>query len=73
MRTCLGPVPRRVREGVSGEAAERLAVMKKLDMAEAAEQFLVGTNQLPALLRTPLTQPEQMAASNKNACLIVAE
>ncbi|MBQ8106899.1 MAG: hypothetical protein IJ127_29005 [Afipia sp.] len=47
--------------------------MKKLDMAEAAEQFLVGTNQLPALLRTPLTQPEQMAASNKNACLIVAE
>ena len=38
--------------------------MKKLDMAEAAEQFLVGTNQLPALLRTPLTQPEQMAASN---------
>jgi ParB family chromosome partitioning protein len=41
-----------VREGVSDEAAERMADMKKFDMAEAAEQLLASTDWLPALLRT---------------------
>jgi ParB family transcriptional regulator, chromosome partitioning protein len=41
-----------VREGVSDGAAERMADMKKFDMAEAAEQLLVPTDWLPALLRT---------------------
>lgn len=45
-----------VREGVSEEATERIANMKKLPMAEAAEQLLVGTGWLPALLRRP--EPE---------------
>lgn len=39
-------------EGVSGEAAERMVDMKKVDMAEAAEQLLVATGWLPSLLRT---------------------
>lgn len=42
-----------VREGVSQEAADRMADMKKPDMAEAAEQLLVATDWLPALMRTP--------------------
>ena len=42
-----------VREGVSDEAAQRMAGMKKQAMAEAAEQLLAGTGWLPALLRTP--------------------
>ncbi|MGX1349653.1 hypothetical protein AB7M49_003229 [Bradyrhizobium elkanii] len=41
-----------VREGVGGEAAERLRDMKKTDMAQAAEQLLVATGWLPSLLRT---------------------
>jgi ParB family chromosome partitioning protein len=41
-----------VREGVSEEATERMADMKKFDMAEAAEQLLAPTDWLPALLRT---------------------
>jgi ParB family chromosome partitioning protein len=41
-----------VREGVSDEATERMADMKKFDMAEAAEQLLAPTDWLPALLRT---------------------
>ena len=41
-----------MREGVSDEAAERMADMKKFDMAEAAEQLLASTDWLPALLRT---------------------
>ncbi|MCR6734085.1 MAG: ParB N-terminal domain-containing protein [Afipia sp.] len=42
-----------VREAVSIEAADRMADMKKQDMAEAAEQLLVATGWLPALMRTP--------------------
>jgi ParB family chromosome partitioning protein len=42
-----------VREGVSEEAAERIAGMKKQPMAEAAEQLLVASAWLPPLLRTP--------------------
>ena len=57
-RTYLGRVTKShildaVREAVSDEAADRMADMKKPDMADAAEQLLVGTGWLPALMRTP--------------------
>jgi ParB family transcriptional regulator, chromosome partitioning protein len=42
-----------VREAVSDEAADRMAQMKKQDMAEAAEQLLAATGWLPGLMRTP--------------------
>jgi ParB family chromosome partitioning protein len=42
-----------IREAVSSEAADRMADMKKQDMAEAAEQLLAATGWLPALMRTP--------------------
>ena len=45
-----------VAEGVSEEAADRIADMKKPDMAQAAEQLLAGTGWLPTVLRT--AQPE---------------
>jgi ParB family chromosome partitioning protein len=41
-----------VREAVGIEAADRMADMKKQDMAEAAEQLVVATGWLPALMRT---------------------
>ena len=41
-----------MREAIGDEAAERIAVMKKQEMAEAAERLLVGTGWLPPLLRT---------------------
>ena len=44
-----------VREGVSEDAAQRLAGLKKQAMAEAAEQLLAGTGWLPVLLRTTET------------------
>jgi ParB family chromosome partitioning protein len=47
-----------VREAVSNEAADRMTDMKKQDMAEAAEQSLVGTGWLPVLMRTPRTTQE---------------
>ncbi len=49
-------------EGVSGEAAERMGDMKKVDMAEAAEQLLAATGWLPPLLRT-VELHEQVGAS----------
>jgi ParB family chromosome partitioning protein len=42
-----------VREGVSKEAAENLASLKKQAMAEAAEQRLKDRRWLPPVLRTP--------------------
>ncbi|UZW56215.1 ParB/RepB/Spo0J family partition protein [Sphingobium sp. JS3065] len=48
-----------VAEGVSEEAAGRIADMKKPDMVQTAEQLLAGTGWLPAVLRTP--EPEQPA------------
>ncbi|WP_394441676.1 ParB/RepB/Spo0J family partition protein [Sphingobium naphthae] len=45
-----------VTEGVSEDAARRIADMKKPDMAQAAEQLLSSTGWLPAVLRTP--EPE---------------
>lgn len=50
-----------VAEGVSEDAARRIADMKKPDMAEAAEQLLAGTGWLPAVLRTPKAEAEQPA------------
>ncbi|WP_395665511.1 ParB/RepB/Spo0J family partition protein [Methylocella sp.] len=41
-----------VREAVSDEAADRITGLKKQPMAEAAEQLVVATGWLPALLRT---------------------
>ena len=45
-----------VTEGVSEDAARRIADMKKPDMAQTAEQLLAGSGWLPAVLRT--VQPE---------------
>ncbi len=42
-----------VAEGASTEAAERLADLKKADMAEAAQAALDGKDWLPPLLRPP--------------------
>ena len=50
-----------VTEGVSEEAANRIADMKKPDMAQAAEQLLAGTGWLPAVLRTTKPEAEQPA------------
>jgi ParB family chromosome partitioning protein len=70
-----------VREAVSIEAAERMADMKKQDMAEAAEQLLVATGWLPALMRTPRalqeraepSQAEAVTGSNPDAYSVAAE
>ncbi|WP_213775286.1 ParB/RepB/Spo0J family partition protein [Bradyrhizobium sp. dw_78] len=58
VRTYLGRVTKTrildaVREAVSIEAADRMADMKKQDMAETAEQLLAATGWLPAPMRTP--------------------
>jgi ParB family chromosome partitioning protein len=58
VRTYLGRITKArileaVRDGVSIDAADQMANMKKQGMAEAAEQLLAGTDWLPALLRTP--------------------
>ena len=53
-----------VREGVSAEAAANIAGMKKLAMAEVAEQRLAGTGWLPELLRTgSAVEPEAEQAA----------
>lgn len=49
-----------VREGAGAEAAERIADMRKRDMADAAEQLLAATDWLPALLRTPKPDQERV-------------
>jgi len=41
-----------VREALGDEAADRIAGLKKQEMAETAEQLLAGTGWLPTLLRT---------------------
>ena len=60
-----------VREAVSIEAAERMENMKKQDMAEAAEQLVIATGWLPALMRTPehawLTKQQQEAQETADA------
>jgi ParB family chromosome partitioning protein len=86
VRTYLGHVTKArileaVQEGISREAADRMADMKKPDMAEAAEQLLAATDWLPALMRTP--QPAQQSAeqpqtdagteTNRDAYSVAAE
>jgi ParB family chromosome partitioning protein len=51
-------------EGVSGEAAERMAHMKKVDMAEAAEQLLAAADWLPSLLSTAKPQEQSEASTD---------
>ena len=63
VRTYLGRITKArileaVREAIGDEAAIRMAVMKKQDMAEAAEQLLAATGWLPPSMRTPRTVPE---------------
>jgi ParB family transcriptional regulator, chromosome partitioning protein len=63
-------------EGVSSEAAERMAGMKKADMAEAAEQLLAPTDWLPPLLRTakPQGSDETLCEMTSNqVCFQAAE
>ncbi len=48
-----------VTEGVSEDAARRIADMKKQDMAQSAEQLLAGTGWLPVTLRTSEQQGVQ--------------
>lgn len=67
-RTYLGRVTKShilgsVREAIGDDAAERMADMKKQDMAEAAEQLLAATGWLPSLLRTAKPQEHQPAAA----------
>lgn len=70
-----------VREAVSNEAADRIADMKKQDMAEAAEQSLVGTGWLPVLMRTPRVgqepaehpQADAVTETNSDAYSVAAE
>ena len=76
VRTYLGRVTKAnilgaVGEAVSGEATERLADLKKQEMAEAAEQLLAGTGWLPDLLRT--LQPVQSEESTSDNYSIAAE
>lgn len=52
-----------VREGVSDEAAKRVAGLKKQAMAEAAEQLQAGTGWLPTDLRAPRGEAEDQASA----------
>jgi ParB family chromosome partitioning protein len=59
-----------VAEGLSEDAARRIADMKKPDMAQTAEQLLAGTGWLPSTLRTPepeVEQPSEAETSNTEA------
>jgi ParB family chromosome partitioning protein len=72
VRTYLGRITKTrvleaVREGVSAEAAGRIADMKKLDMAKTAEQLLAMTDWLPAVMRTPQTAQQDEAQANAYA------
>jgi ParB family transcriptional regulator, chromosome partitioning protein len=79
-RTYLGRVTKThilaaVREAVSIEAADRMADMKKQDMAEAAEQLLAATGWLPALMRTPRAaqEPAEPSQATPDAYSVAAE
>jgi ParB family chromosome partitioning protein len=86
VRTYLGRVTKThilaaVQEAVGKEAADRMADMKKQDMAEAAEQSLVGTGWLPVLMRAPRAaqepaehpQANAVAETNPDAYSVAAE
>jgi ParB family chromosome partitioning protein len=72
VRTYLGRITKArileaVREGVSAEAADPMADMKKADMATTAEQLLATTDWLPAVMRTPRTPQQDEAQANAYA------
>ncbi|MFT3968274.1 MAG: ParB/RepB/Spo0J family partition protein [Sphingobium sp.] len=54
-------------EAVSKEAADRIAPLKKVNMAGEAEQLVAGTGWLPALLRTEASSAEPEAAAHIEA------
>jgi ParB family chromosome partitioning protein len=56
-----------VREAVSIEAGDRMADMNKQDMAETAEQLVVATSWLFALMRTPRAVHERAEAAQTDA------
>lgn len=56
-RVSKGHIVDAVREAVGEDAADRIAPLKKLPMAETAEQLVATTGWLPPLLRTPLPAP----------------
>jgi ParB family chromosome partitioning protein len=58
-----------VQEGGSVEAADRLSDMKKVDMADAAEQLLAVTDWLPAPMRTPKTTQESVTQMGSDAAM----
>jgi ParB family chromosome partitioning protein len=69
VRTYLGRITKArileaVREAVGADAADRMADMKKSDMAEAAEQLLATTDWLPSLMRTPQAAYQYAAQSS---------
>jgi ParB family chromosome partitioning protein len=86
VRTYLGRVTKphiltAVREAVSDGAADQMANMKKQDMAEGAEQALIGTGWLPTLMRTPRAaqepaehlQADAVTEANPDAYSVAAE
>jgi ParB family chromosome partitioning protein len=86
VRTYLGRVTKThilaaVREAVSDEAAGRMADMKKQEMADAAEQLLVGTGWPPGPMRTPRAalesadhpQADAVTETNPDAYSVAAE
>lgn len=58
-----------VAEAVSPQAAERIAGLKKPDMAQEAQALIAGSNWLPALLRTAGAEPEPAGAAGDLALL----
>jgi ParB family chromosome partitioning protein len=52
-----------VREAVSDEAAEQIAALKKLEMAQAAEQLVAGAGWLPPLIRTASADARSLTAT----------
>jgi hypothetical protein len=55
-----------VREGVSADAAKRIATMKEDAMAEAAAEMLTGKNWLPPLLRhAPLSASSHISGRDR--------
>jgi ParB family chromosome partitioning protein len=56
-RVTKGRIGEAVREAASEDAAERIAGLKKPEMAEVAEQLVAATGWLPPLLRTAQVAP----------------
>ena len=56
-----------VREGVSSQAAENLATLKKDKLVAAAERRLAETGWLPAILRSPTSAEDEVVGEMKAA------